>query len=104
MALTVRYQPSHPPGDDISFGLDFSMIIPMGVGIATAALEILTNTNPPQAQSDWTQGTVAIGGRQVYAQCSGGIEGTDYQFRWTATDTLGNTWNRTALVLCAQTS
>lgn len=103
MALSNRYQ-SHPPGDAHSYGLDFSMLIPMGVGIATGSLEILTNTNPPQTQSDWTQGVVEIGGRQVYSQCSGGVEGTDYQFRWTAVDTLGNTWNRTVLVLCAQTS
>jgi hypothetical protein len=104
MALSVRYQPPHPPGEACSFGLDFSMIIPMGVGIDSASLEIVTNTNPVESQSDWTQGTVEIGGRQVYAQCSGGVEGTDYQFRWTALDSLGNTWIRTALVLCAQTS
>ena len=103
MAISNRYQ-SHPPDDSHTYGLDFSMLIPMGVGIATASLEIVTNTNPVESQSNWTQGTVAIGGRQVYCLCSGGIEGTDYQFRWSAMDTLGNIWNRTVLCLCAQTS
>jgi hypothetical protein len=104
MALGNRYFPAHPPGESCEFALDYSAIIPYGVGIASGTLEIVTNTNPVEAQSDWTQGTVQIIGRRVYCDCSGGVEGTDYQIRWTATDTQGNTWPRTCLVLCAQTN
>jgi hypothetical protein len=35
---------------------------------------------------------------------TGGVSGTDYQIKWTATDSAGNVWPRTALVLCADTS
>jgi hypothetical protein len=104
MSLGNRYQPPHPPGESCQFALDFSNIIPLGVGIEAGELVIMTNTNPPQAQSDWTQGPVEIIGRRVYAECSGGVNGTDYQLQWTATDTQGNVWPRTCLVLCAQAS
>ena len=33
-----------------------------------------------------------------------GVDGKDYQLRWSATDTSGNVFPRTALLLCAQTS
>lgn len=104
MALRNRYYPSHPPAEACQFGLDFAAILPLGVGIESADLQIVINTNPVQSQGDWNQGPVEIVGRRVYADCSGGVEGTDYQFRWTAVDTLGNTWPRTVLVLCAETS
>ena len=105
MPLTRRYTPEHPPAESASFGMDFSFIIPPGVGIDDAGLDIFTNTAPPvAADTDWTKGTVTILGRTVYAQLSGGVEGKDYQLRWMARDTSGNTWRRTALILCAQTS
>lgn len=103
MALGNRYFPPHPPGESCRFFLDYSPILPLGVVISDGDLDIVTNTNPVQAQSDWTQGDIEIFGRRVYCQCSGGVEGTDYQLRWTVTDSLGNTWPRTTLVLCAET-
>ncbi|HEX8827423.1 MAG TPA: hypothetical protein VF778_04855, partial [Xanthobacteraceae bacterium] len=72
--------------------------------IAQGALAILTNVVPPVASSDFTVGTVTIRGRVLYASLSGGVDGTDYQLRWTATDTDGNVFTRTGLVLCAETS
>jgi hypothetical protein len=45
-----------------------------------------------------------VRGRALYAMLAGGVAGTDYQLKFTAVDTAGNTWPRTALVLCADTS
>lgn len=105
MALSRRYTPEHPPGETCMFGLDYSFVIPPGVGIALGTLSIYTNTaTPVAADGDWTKGPVTVRGRAVYALLSGGIEGKDYQLRWSATDTAGNTFPRTTLCLCAQTS
>ena len=104
MPLSRRYTPEHPPGESCSFGLDYSYVIPPGVGISSGTCEIWTNTVPPAQSSDWTIGAVNVRGRAIYATLSGGIEGKDYQIRWTATDTEGNIWPRTCLQLCAQTS
>jgi|SRR5215472_12676623 len=105
MPLSRRYSPEHPPGESCPFGLDFSPLIPPGVGISIAALAIFTNTaTPVDASADWTIGPVQIFDRTVYCQLGGGVEGKDYQLRWTVTDTNANTWSRTALILCAQTS
>lgn len=105
MPLSRRYTPEHAPGESCSFGLDFSPILPVGVGIASGELSILTNTaNPADASADWRIGPVMVQGRAIYANLSGGVAGTDYQLKWTAHDTAGNTWPRTTLVLCAETS
>ena len=50
---------------------------------------------------------VAVQGRLLYATVTAipvGPDGVDYGLIWTATDTDGNVWPRTALVLCAYTS
>ena len=105
MPLSRRYTPEHPPGEECNFGMDFSFIVPPGVGLESGSLAIWTNRVPPVDDSaNWTIGAVSVRGRAVYALVSGGVEGTDYQFRWVATDTAGNIWPRTALCLCAQTS
>lgn len=105
MPLSRRYSPEHPPGEHCNFGLDYSYVIPPGVGITSATLDIFNNiTTPTAADSDWTKGPVAVSGRTVYANLTGGLDGHDYQLRWTATDTDGNIWPRTTLVLCANTS
>jgi hypothetical protein len=105
MPLTRRYTPEHPPGESCNFGLDYSFVLPKGVGITAGSLSIWSNTvAPAPADSDWTAGPVAIQGRVIYATLTGGIEGKDYQLRWNCTDSRGNTWPRTTLVLCAQTS
>jgi hypothetical protein len=46
----------------------------------------------------------AIRGRTVHSYISGGAPGQDYQLRWIITDTLGNLWRRTGLLLVAETS
>jgi hypothetical protein len=105
MPLSRRYTPEHPPGESCNFGLDFSFILPVGVGVKSGTLAIQTNTaNPVDASADWTMGPVTIRGRAIYAMLSGGVSGTDYQLKWTATDSAGNVWPRTALVLCGDTS
>ena len=104
MAISDRYQPPHPPGESSTFALDYSSILPPGVGLVDGSLTIVINTNPVQTQGDWTQGPVTAIGRRVYCDLDGGVAGTDYQLRWSATDNLGNVWPRTFFVLCAETS
>jgi hypothetical protein len=104
MPLSRRYTPEHAPGEAANYGMDFSFIVPPGVGLVTGALAIWTNQANPVQSSDFTIGPVTVQGRVIYANLSGGVAGTDYQLRWNATDTDGNIWPRTALVLCALTS
>lgn len=105
MPLSRRYTPEHPPEESCPFGMDFSAVIPPGVGIDRGTLEIFTNTAvPADASANWQIGAVEVYGRAIYASLSGGIAGVDYQLRWTAFDTEGNAWPRTGLVLCARTS
>ena len=102
--LTVRYTPK-PQTEKSTFVMDFSPLIPHGVGIEDGDLDIFTNTVPPAQTNDWhiEQG-VEVRGRRLWATLSGGKTGTDYQLRWTAYDTEGNVWPRTALCLCTDTS
>jgi hypothetical protein len=105
MPLSRRYTPEKPASETAIFGLSFEAVIPPGVGISSGALDIFTNTVPANvADGDWTKGVVQVQGRVLYATLSGGVTGTDYLLRWTATDTDGNVWPRTAAVLCASTS
>lgn len=104
MPLSRRYTPEHPPGESCLFGLDYSYVIPPGVGISSGEVTIWTNTVPPAQSSDWTIGPVNVRGRAIYATLSGGVEGKDYQIRFVAHDSDGNVWPRTTLCLCAQTS
>jgi hypothetical protein len=105
MPISRRYTPEHPPGESCKFGLDYSFLIPPGVGLTGGSVSLWTNlVTPTDASSDWSIGPVTVQGRTLYAQLSGGVEGKDYQVRWVATDTQGNSWPRTCLILCAQTS
>jgi hypothetical protein len=103
--ISRRYTPEFAPGETCSIGLDYSFIIPLGVGIASGSLTIFTNTADPQpADGDFQIGAVSVRDRAIYATLSGGVRGRDYQLQWTAVDTDGNTWPRTCLMLCAPTS
>jgi hypothetical protein len=109
MPLTARYEPPHPPTEVAAFGGDFSEILPPGIDLQSGALAIFTNANPPvAADTQWTNSTpggqVYIRGSKIFAIMTGGTAGTDYQFVWTVIDTRGNTWSRTALILCTLTS
>ena len=105
MPLSRRYSPEHPPQESCLFGMDFSYILPVGVSISGGQLDIFQNVVPPvAADADWTKGPMQNRGRVIYCNLTGGVEGKDYQLRWEVWDTAGNTWQRTGLVLCAQTS
>jgi hypothetical protein len=105
MPLSRRYTPEKPPGEQCRFGMDYSYIIPPGVGISSGSLSIWTNNVEPQpADADWTVGSVEVLDRVVYCMLGGGVDGQDYQLRWVATDTQGNIWPRTAMILVAETS
>lgn len=105
MPISRRYSPEHPPGESCSFGLDYSFVIPPGVGISSGSLGIFNNVaNPVDKSGDWTIGAISIRGRAIYCMLGGGVSGTDYILRWTAVDTAGNTWVRSTLILCADTS
>lgn len=100
-----RYYPDHPSTELCYFGMDLSAVVPPGVGLVSGELAIFTNVaNPVAADGDWTVGTVEVHGRSIYALLTGGVLGTDYQLRWTATDSVGSVWPRMALILCAETS
>lgn len=102
MALSRRYAPSWPPEQSSQVGIDLSPILPPGVSLESAALEIVVNRNPVQPTTDWAQDDVVWRGRQAWCRIAGGQAGIDYQCRWTLTDSRGNTWRRTALLLCAE--
>lgn len=84
--------------------MDYAPILPPGVGLASGSVSIVINTNPVASQSAWTIGAVTTEGRRAWCPLAGGAEGTDYQVRWSCTDTLGNIWPITCYVLCAQTT
>ena len=109
MPLTRRYQPTHSPLDRTLIGMDFSPLVPPNAKLINPALAIWRNWpgDVVPADADWTIDPnvgVMARGRYVFTRVSGGQEGVDYQFRWRADDTIGNTWERTALLLVAVTS
>jgi hypothetical protein len=105
MPLSRRYTPSWAPSDASNIGMDFSYVVPPGVGIVLGQLSIWTNTATPiSVDVDFVVGPIQVFGRTIYTFLEGGAEGRDYQLRWVAIDTDGNRWQRTALMLCAQTS
>jgi hypothetical protein len=105
MPISRRYSPEAAPGETCVYGLDFAPVIPPGVGIAAGKLSIFTNVSPPAAaDADWTASAVTWIDRTLYATLSGGKTGTDYILTWTATDTQGNIWPRSSLLLVAPTS
>jgi hypothetical protein len=63
---------------------------------------------PPVSTPEQPIGVLNLGtkvvGRRVYSIVSGGDPGVDYQFRWFITDTFGNRWTRTGLLLVGLTS
>ena len=99
-----RYVPPSPAGETTTFGIDFSRLLPIGVGIKSGTIQVQTNTaTPADASANWTIGPVTVQGRVLFASLSGGVSGTDYRIVWTVTDTAGDVWVRTTLVLCAPT-
>jgi hypothetical protein len=120
MPVTRRYIPAKPFDEVSVFGMDYSFILPKGVGITRGTLEIWTNSNPPYpadqdwdffpnpaTRQGWEQGLLAVvlvRDRTLYCKLGGGVDGVDYLFVWTAYDTEGNVWPRSAAVLVADTS
>jgi hypothetical protein len=105
MSINRRYTPNFAPGEACLLGMDFSYVIPPGVGIASGTLHFFNNLAVPiPADADFVVGNVTVLGRVLYCPVGGGSEGKDYQVLWTATDTDGGIWPRTALMLCAPTS
>ena len=105
MPISRRYTPSWAPGEGSLIGMDFSFVIPPGVGIVSGTLHLFDNLPVPvNADADWVISQVGIFGRILYVSLGGGVSGKDYQLLWTATDSLGLDWPRTALMLCAPTS
>jgi hypothetical protein len=85
--------------------MNFEFILPPGTTITGGQLDIFRNIQPPvAADGDWTKGAVFSVDRAIYCMLGGGVEGNDYQLRWEVWDSQGNTWQRTGLILCAQTS
>ena len=106
MALNNRYEPSHPAGQNILYGLDFANILPDGVTISPlgAVISVQYNTVPPTNTTDLNATIDSITGRRMYVRCQGGVAGNDYRLNYQILDSLGNQWVRTCLLLCAATS
>lgn len=104
MSINNRYTPSHPAGQSLVYGLDFSAILPPGVTIQQGSASIQYNTVPPTIATDMVATGLPIMGRRLYATISGGGAGRDYRINFSATDSLGNTLLRSVLLLCAGTS
>jgi hypothetical protein len=92
----------HAPGDSATYGLDFTSLISADAAIGSAAVAPFTNTVAPTATTDLTIAAIATYARIVYARVTGGVLGSDYQLRFTASDTQGNVFTRAALLLCTQ--
>ena len=104
MALSQRYQPPQPPGQGVVYALDFSPLLPPGVGVTTPSVQIQTNTNPPGIATGVTTSGGGYRGRIVWITIQNMQAGTDYLISWTVQDTEGNQWVRTITLLCALTS
>ena len=106
MSLNNRYEPSHPAGQNILYGLDFANILPDGVTIQTVGttVSVQINSVPPTNTTDLNPAIDSITGRRMYVRLQGGTAGTDYRVNFQALDSLGNSWLRTVLLLCAATS
>lgn len=104
MPVSRRYSPEWAPGDSAAIGMDFSPIIPSGVGIASGSLVIYTNSVTPAPATDFATAPCQIEDRVIYSVITGGTGGTDYRLIWVVYDTLGQRWGRSALMLCAPTS
>lgn len=104
MAVGARYQPSHPAGQSRLYALDMSMVLPPGIGVTDPGVVIQTNTNPPGIATGITASAGGYVGRRLWITLTGGIAATDYIVTWTFNDTVGNTWVRSILLLCAPTS
>lgn len=109
MPLTRRYQPTHDAGETVLVGMDFSPLVPPGAGLLAPALSFWVNWpgDVVAADADWTVDPVVglrLRGRAVWARIRGGVSGFDYQLRWRVNDTIGNVWQRTALLLVGETA
>ena len=104
MPLSRRYSPEWAPGESSSIGMDMSAVIPRGTGIQAVTLAISSHAFPPVPSTDFTVTGLSSTGRAVHATMSGGVSGRDYQLTWGVSDTGGNTWSRTSLLLCSPTS
>lgn len=104
MAVSQRYQPSHPAGQSAIYAVDFSNILPPGVGLTMPAIQFFTNTVPPGIATGITSSGGGFRGRMAWMNITGGQAGQDYLVQWTLIDSQNNTWIMTALLLCAATS
>lgn len=116
-----RYRPPMAPGERSPVGMDFSNIVPVGVGIASCTLQIFTNTVPPVETDAGFEGsltadfaTIMTFGQPQQINIEDRFcwvwlnaldqTATDYQFLFEALDNSNAAWTRTALLLCTVTS
>lgn len=104
MAVSQRYKPSHPAGQSAVYAVDFSNILPPGVGLSQPGVIIQTNTTPPGIATGITSSGGGFRGRMAWITIAGGVAGTDYLIQWTLIDSQNNTWIVTVLLMCAATS
>lgn len=109
MPLTRRYTPEIHPGESCVIGMSYEYVIPPGVGIATGEVFAFFNQQTQAGavpSSILFLGPVSIRGRILACDIIAQPEANalDFQIQWIATDTNGDVWPRTALLLCSVTS
>lgn len=104
MAISRRYQPTHPAGQSRVYGLDMSAVLPPGIGVTQPGVTFQTNTTPPGIATGISSSGGGFGARRLWVTITGGVAGTDYIVTWSFQDTQGNAWVRSILLLCAPTS
>lgn len=109
MAVTRRYQPSHPKGQTATYGMDLSPMLPPGTLVRLVSVSIQTNTAPPGTDANVMVTGSGVLGRRVWVTIEGGTQGQDYLITWfiggdVAAGEFNNNWIISALLLCAATS
>ena len=110
MALSRRYHPEFAPGETSVIGMDFSTVIPPGVGITAVSpslmLNIATPPVPPADTADFLIQNVSWYDRTAYATLTlnNSALGKDFLLFWQVTDSSSNVHQRAAALLCTYTS
>lgn len=84
--------------------LDFTPALAVGETVVSATAAVFTNTSPPVASTDIAVLGMSVSGNVAAARISGGVAGTDYLVKITATTSQSNVLPRAAQLLCGVTS
>jgi len=114
MPLSRRYTPEFAPGETSVIGMDFSYVIPPGVGIQNADVGLFLNARAaargspvsPADPNDYSISAASWLGRTLYATLTLEHSALDKDFLviWECLDFSFNHWSRSAMLMCTYTS